>query len=279
MTEQPEIIPPQPKLKRPTDFTDEIFAIVCDRMAEGEGLRKICDDPEMPSRTTFLRWVEKDTGRQAKYAAAREALMDWYGEEILEIAWDSSRDTIPATDNKPARCDTEWVQRSRLKVDTLKFLMAKLHPRRYGDRLPETVEEKTGVAELMRAIDGKTRGPDKIERIILEGVSPVYGDDGSIINADDNAALRARIAELEERLGMREAKPEPPRQITYDPGPLPSRVEGEILHSIAQAIKRNVPKADQRPAEEVISEVMSEFEKVLQAKYAPARSDQVGGLR
>ena len=61
---EPEIIPPQGKPKRPVDFTDEIFQQICDRMAEGEGLREICSDPEMPSRTTFLRWVEKDTGRQ-----------------------------------------------------------------------------------------------------------------------------------------------------------------------------------------------------------------------
>ncbi len=41
-------------------------------------------------------------------------------------------------------------------------------------------------------------------------------------------------------------QPGPPKQLTYDPGPLPSRTEGQILYSVAQAIKRNVPKADQR---------------------------------
>ena len=69
MTE-PEIIPPPEKPKRPAEFTDEIFQEICDRMAEGEGLRKICEDPEMPSRQTFLRWIEKDTGRQAQYTSS-----------------------------------------------------------------------------------------------------------------------------------------------------------------------------------------------------------------
>ena len=265
MTE-PEIIPPSDKPKRPAEFTDEIFQEVCDRMAGGEGLRKICEDPQMPSRQTFLRWIEKDTGRQNRYQAAREALMDWYGEEILTIAWDSSKDTIPADGKKPARCDNEWVNRSRLKVDTLKFLMAKLHPRRYGDKLPETVEEKTGVAELMRAIDGRTRTVEvRWEREII---SPIHDDNGNIISVHDNAKLRARIRQLEERLGIREdGEPLPPKLLSYDPGPLPSRTEGQILYSIAQAIKNNVPKADQRPPEEVISEVMAEFERLLQAKY------------
>src|SRR5204863_1718328 len=115
----------------------------------GERLREVCRDPDMPSRTNFLSWVDKDTGRQAQYARAREALMDWYAEEILDIAWDSSKDTIPATKTKPARCDNEWVARSRLKVDTLKFLMSKLHPKRYGDKLPETVEQRTHEAALL----------------------------------------------------------------------------------------------------------------------------------
>jgi hypothetical protein len=218
----------------------------------------------MPSRQTLLRWIEKDTGRQARYTAAREALMDWYAEEILTIAWDSTKDTIPADGKKPARCDNEWVNRSRLKVDTLKFLMAKLHPKRYGDRLPEAVEQRTHEAALLEL---QANQPMKItwEREII---SPIHDDNGNIIGAHDNAKLRARIRELEERLGIREdGKPLPPKQLTYDPGPLPSRTEGQILYSIAQAIKNNVPKADQRSPEEVISEVMEEFEKLLQAKY------------
>lgn len=251
----PEIIPPPEKPPRPKDFTDEIFDAICDRMANGEGLRKICDDPEMPSRQTFLRWMEKDTGRQAKYTAAREALMDWYGEEILTIAWDSSKDTIPGEGNKPARCDNEWVQRSRLKVDTLKFLMAKLHPRRYGDKLPETVEEKSGgVAELMAAIDGRSRGLEVswVQRTIISPEEP---------------KLRERIKELEEQLGLRERET-PPLQITYDPGPLPSRIEGEIVLRLVDVIKQNVPRADQRPPEEVLDEVLAECAKALKAKYA-----------
>jgi hypothetical protein len=255
MNIESEILEPQAKPKRPNDFTDDIFDVICGRMADGEGLRKICEDPEMPSRQTFLRWIEKDTGRQAKYQQAREALMDWYGEEILDIAWDSSKDTIPATKNKPPRCDNEWVARSRLKVDTLKFLMAKLHPRRYGDKLPETVEEKTGVAELMAAIDGKTRSLE-VSWIKREIVQPIHDDGGTLIDSDDPAKLRARIRTLEERLGMREGKPLPPKQLTYDPGPLPSRMGPEVERRFLQMIKGNVPHADQRTPEEVLEEVL-----------------------
>jgi hypothetical protein len=97
--------------------------------------------------------VARKHGTAPRPFIVKGALMDWYAEEILEIAWDSSKDTIPADGKKPARCDNEWVNRSRLKVDTLKFLMAKLHPRKYGDKLPEAVEEKFGtVADMMKTI-------------------------------------------------------------------------------------------------------------------------------
>lgn len=252
----PEIIPPDAKPKRPAEFTDEIFDEICDRMANGQGLRKICEDPQMPGRQTFLRWIEKDTGRQTKYQAAREALMDWYAEEILEIAWDDSKDTIKDKAGEPKQ-NHEWINRSRLKVDTLKFLMAKLHPKRYGERLPETEALRLPAAEAPLTV--------RWEREIVD---PIHDDDGKIINAADPHALRKRITELEERLGLRDGKPQPPRLLTWDPGPLPSRMDGEIVVKLVDIIKSNVPLADQRPPEEVLEEVLSECAKALQAKYS-----------
>lgn len=270
-----------------SEFTEEIFAEICERMANGEGLRKICADPDMPSRSTFLRWVETDTGRQTKYAKAREALMDFYAEDIVTIAWDDSKDTIKRKD-KPDLCNHEWIGRSRLKVDTLKFLMAKLHPKRYGDKLPETVEDRNlkiswendadpinrielvgvpadgSVAGLMRTIDGRTRTINGINREII---APVHDDAGNIINANDSTALRKRIIELEERLGMRAAPEQPPKLLTYDPGPLPKRIDPEVVARFLRMIKDTVPSADQRPPEAVLDEVISECEQALAAKY------------
>jgi hypothetical protein len=48
---------------------------------------------------------------------------------------------------------------------------------------------------------------------------------------------------------------------------LPSRIEGEIVLKLVDVIKQNVPRADQRPPEEVLDEVLAECAKALQAKY------------
>jgi hypothetical protein len=275
------------------EFTEEIFTAICERMANGEGLRKICGDADMPSRSTFLRWVENDTGRQAKYQKAREALMDWYSEEILAIAWDDSKDTIKR-EGKADLCNHEWIARSRLKVDTLKFLMAKLHPKRYGDKLPETVEAKsheaalrelegespitvrwinTGVprdgdeatvADLMKTIDGRTRG------IVREVIDPIRDDDGNVISANDTTALRKRIIELERRLGLREAPQEPPKLLTYDPGPLPKHLDPDVLERLVDTFKRSLPQDDQRPPETVLDEATGVIEQALRAHYGTA---------
>jgi len=252
MTE-PEITPPPAKPKRPAEFTDEIFDAICDRMANGEGLRKICEDPQMPSRQTFLRWIEKDTGRQNKYQAAREALMDWYGEEILTIAWDDSGDIID--DGKGRKIiNNAKVQRDREKISTLKFLMAKLHPRRYGDKLPE----QEGERDLK--LSWEKQQPEQvteIRRIILQGVPA-------------ESHLQERIRELEAQLAeARGGNPAaPPKLLTYDPGPLPKRVDPEILIRMTELIRANVPKADQRPPEEVLEEVLSVCAKALEREYA-----------
>jgi hypothetical protein len=279
------------------EFTEEIFTDICERMANGQGLRKICSDPDMPSRSTFLRWVENDTGRQARYQKAREALMDWYSEEILAIAWDDSKDTIKR-EGKADLCNHEWIARSRLKVDTLKFLMAKLHPKRYGDRLPETVEQKTheaalleleaerprrlevrwqtgddadggSVADLMKTIDGRTRGIDGIVRDI---VTPIRDDDGKVINAHDTKALRKRILELEERLGLREAPEQPPKLLTYDPGPLPKHLDPDVLVRLVDTFKRSLPQDDQREPETVLDEATSIIEAALRAHYGTSEA-------
>lgn len=51
---KPEIEPP-PLTGRPSKYTPQLAAEICDRMANGKGLREICSAPDMPNRSTVLR--------------------------------------------------------------------------------------------------------------------------------------------------------------------------------------------------------------------------------
>ena len=117
---------------RPSSYTFEIGEEICEQMANGKGLRQICSLPELPVRNTVLRWIDSHAGFRNRYARAREACMDWYSEEILRIAFDDSGDLI--IDGDRVMSGHHVVQRARLKVDTVKWIMAKLAPKKYGDK-------------------------------------------------------------------------------------------------------------------------------------------------
>jgi hypothetical protein len=132
---EPEILEPEPAKKptgRPSSYTFEVSEAICEQMAGGKGLRQICSQEGMPDRHTVLKWLNERPEFVARYAQAREALMDWYSEEILRIAFDDSGDLI--IDGDRVMSGHHVVQRARLKVDTVKWIMAKLHPGKYGDK-------------------------------------------------------------------------------------------------------------------------------------------------
>ena len=88
------------------------------------------------STLTFYELL-KDDDRLKKYARACEMRADKMAEEMIEIADNSSDDTI--IDEKGGeRANNAAVQRDRLKVDTRKWLLAKMHPKKYGDKIDMT---------------------------------------------------------------------------------------------------------------------------------------------
>jgi hypothetical protein len=132
-TPEPEILEPEPKkMGRPSSYTFEVSEAICEQMAGGKGLRAICAQEGMPDRHTVLKWLNERPEFVTRYAQAREALMDWYSEEIRRIAFDDSGDLI--IDGDRVMSGHHVVQRARLKVDTVKWIMAKLHPGKYGDK-------------------------------------------------------------------------------------------------------------------------------------------------
>jgi hypothetical protein len=103
---------------------DELFT----RIAAGEPMRQICKDAHMPGRSFFNAWMARDPELRARYISAKELLMEQLSEEILQIADDISHDTDPAS----AAIN---LHRAKLQIDTRKWLMSRLAPKRYGDRL------------------------------------------------------------------------------------------------------------------------------------------------
>jgi hypothetical protein len=125
----------QPNRGRPSAYSAKIAEAICDRLIDGESLRAICADPAMPARTTVFRWLASNQEFRRSYALARECQAEDFAYEILEIADDSSRDYVKKTgvDGKVTWVfDKEHFARQRLKIKALKWIMARMAPRKYG---------------------------------------------------------------------------------------------------------------------------------------------------
>jgi hypothetical protein len=131
---------------RPSLYTPELAAIICDRLSSGESLRQVCRDESMPCTSTVLKWVREIEEFSQQYAKARDALVEHWAEEIIEIADDGSNDWVQSQDeNNPGyRVNGEHINRSRLRVDTRKWLLSKLAAKRYGDRISAEVSGPDG---------------------------------------------------------------------------------------------------------------------------------------
>ena len=119
---------------RPTTYNEEIASLICARMADGESLRSICRDDAMPALSTVFLWVSKHSEFSEQYKLAMASRADAMFEDMIDIADDGRNDYIVNGDGEE-RFNTEHVQRSRLRLDTRKWMLARMLPKKYGDKV------------------------------------------------------------------------------------------------------------------------------------------------
>lgn len=126
---------------RKTSFTPEIADQILSRLEQGIPLEEICRTEGMPKSRTVHEWVKEWPKFGAAYARARADGYDVIAADCLRIADESTRDTIQ-TENGP-KMDTEFVARSKLRIETRLRLLRSWNPKKYGDHIAiETTEAK-----------------------------------------------------------------------------------------------------------------------------------------
>jgi hypothetical protein len=138
-------------MARPTIYTPELASLICRRLAAGESLRAVCREEGMPERTTVARWViDGKEGFAQSYMNARNFGLDEMADELLEIA-DSPEPGVIETDKRDKHGDpftevrrADMVEHRRLRVDARKWYLAKLAPKRYGERVAHEVSGPDG---------------------------------------------------------------------------------------------------------------------------------------
>ena len=143
------------KRGRPSKISRALISRICERLVNGESLIAICASDKFPAKKNVLHWLndgesfaseklEDLTPEQRlkvefrnQYAHARQMQMELMADDILTIADDGHNDWM----QKFYRDDSVWVEngevtrRSQLRVDTRKWLMSKILPKKYGDKL------------------------------------------------------------------------------------------------------------------------------------------------
>lgn len=112
-------------------FSEELFADMLERIACGESVKSICDESGYPARKTFYSWVLNNDDLRIRYETALVARHYAMADETLEIADE------PVGSLESGATDSGAVQKQRLQVDTRKWLLAKMVPKKYGDRVTQ----------------------------------------------------------------------------------------------------------------------------------------------
>ncbi|MBP2844577.1 ubiquitin carboxyl-hydrolase [Dickeya oryzae] len=133
----------------------EIADDICTLLADGESLRDVCRRPGMPNKATVFRWLAENEVFRDQYAKATDVRADVIFDEIIDIA-DS------------AEADASEVAKARLKIDARKWVLSRMAPKKYGERITQEVTGKDGgpVVQVNYTPEDYARAQAELERML-----------------------------------------------------------------------------------------------------------------
>jgi hypothetical protein len=115
---------------RPSSYDEVTADIICEQLAQGAALYRICQLPSFPDIQTVYRWLENNPDFRTKYAQARAIQQDVAADEIIDIA---GRNIDPA--------------QARNMIDARKWRASKLAPSKYGDKTDVNISGSISIPE------------------------------------------------------------------------------------------------------------------------------------
>jgi hypothetical protein len=161
------------KIGRPSEYNEEIAAKLCKVIStSAKGLRRICaSNPRFPNPSTVYNWIVSIPAFRAQYARAREFQAQALFDELIELADQTRMGTVVKIDYKgrKAKRIADMTDRARLQIDTRKWALSKLLPKKYGDMLQLSDEKKENpLLELVAAMDRESKRIGLPERMTSE---------------------------------------------------------------------------------------------------------------
>ena len=163
-----------------------VSAHICTEIRSGRSLNDICkNDVGMPTIQTYKSWIQADPdGVGINYARARQHGYSHMADDILvladkthewvtvhalningEPAYDS--DGNPILKQELMSLNSDVVAHKRLQVDTRKWLLSKVLPKIYGDKIVQEHVGANGGPIALAAVDMKNLTDEELESMNL----------------------------------------------------------------------------------------------------------------
>jgi hypothetical protein len=125
---------------------------VVDQIADtGKSLRKVCEENEIKP-STFLRQVALDENLAEQYARAMQVRADTHFSEIVEISDTQQIGTVETSKEWGTETKTaDMVEHRRLRIDARKWVIARMNPRKYGDKLELAGDKDAPITVAIKA--------------------------------------------------------------------------------------------------------------------------------
>lgn len=118
--------------------TPEVIETILAHLADGKSMRSVCRMDGMPKMTTVFKWLREDAEFAKHYAQAKKEGVEAMLEDCLEIADDGRNDFMETQYGQ--KVDREAIERSKLRVDTRKWFASKILPKKYGEKVEQTLK-------------------------------------------------------------------------------------------------------------------------------------------
>lgn len=125
-------------MARPSDYNNEIVNKVCEQMSLGNSLKRICEADDMPSISTVFSWLHSHKEFLDKYEQAIQERTESQHEMLLDLG----DEAINLAQNVDFKASNAVVSAVKLKADNMKWVMARMKPKKYGDKVDYTTNGK-----------------------------------------------------------------------------------------------------------------------------------------
>ena len=158
-----------------------IMNSLCELLETGMSLTKACSIvPASPSSSQILDWIVAEPALAEQYALAREAGYKIIADEILAIADENfttvEEDVLDESGSPVMNADghrlqrsikvplsNEGIARNRLRIDSRKWMLSKMLPKVYGDKIQTEHTGPNGGPVQLTAVDMKNLSDDELE--------------------------------------------------------------------------------------------------------------------